>query len=238
MLVQILVQRDQIHPWHACLGHHDASHRLLELFVGGRERQTLLHRRMLHHSLFDLEGGNGLASSVDDLLGTTGDEQVALFVEMAHVTGVEPSWLAVDDEERLIVGATVVLVPSEAGGSAHQDVPLGAHGHHLDAPSLHHLVDVGDLDLGAHGDARGTCGVQAIRLGRGRDGHALGHAVTSEYHCSESHSETLRQHRQQSTRRVGDEPDGSHGQGQGSSLRLHEDGVMHRGGSVVPCGAQ
>ena len=99
MLVQILVQRDQIHPRHACLGHHDASHRLLELLVGGRERQTLFYGRMLHHGLLDLEGRDGLASSVDDLLGTTGDEQVALFVEMTHVTGVEPSWLAVDDEE-------------------------------------------------------------------------------------------------------------------------------------------
>ena len=78
MLIQVLMQCDEVHPWHACLGHYDASHCLLELLVGGRERQTLLHGRMLHDSLLDLEGRDGLATSVDDLLRTTGDEQVAL----------------------------------------------------------------------------------------------------------------------------------------------------------------
>ena len=74
------MQGDEVDSGHARLGDHDAPHRLLELLVGGGEGQALLDGRVLHDGLLDLEGRDGLAAAVDDLLGTTRDEQVALRV--------------------------------------------------------------------------------------------------------------------------------------------------------------
>ena len=80
--------------------------------MGRGEGEALLDGGVLHDGLLDLEGGDRLAPAVNDLLGSTRNEQVALLVEMAHVAGVEPARLAVHDEERLLVRTAVVLVPN------------------------------------------------------------------------------------------------------------------------------
>ncbi len=61
--------------------------------MGHRDHRGLGHRRVLHHGVLDLDGGDVLAAADDDVLLAVAQLDVAVGVHHPEVTGVEPASL-------------------------------------------------------------------------------------------------------------------------------------------------
>ena len=126
---------------------------------------------MCHQHVFDLRGCNRLASTLDSLLRTPGDEQVAIGVKVAVVARLEPA--VVPDAHASHALATV-------GGPCHVSAEkrATAHGDCTDLPVWQSFTSSAlDLHRGADRYARRSGLLQCIRRGRRRQRHAFRHSV-------------------------------------------------------------
>jgi len=81
--------------------HDRGRHILAEALVRNRERNRIGDCGMGAEDLVDFARRYFLAAAIDDLLETTGNEQVAFAIELSVVAGAEPS---VDNDVRLASG--------------------------------------------------------------------------------------------------------------------------------------
>ena len=72
----------------------DHTHDLLQRVMGHREGSSLRHRVMRHQHVLDLRRRNGLAATLDGLLGAPHDEEVSILVQVAVVARLEPAVLS------------------------------------------------------------------------------------------------------------------------------------------------
>ena len=73
------------------LQHHQRLGYFTPLLVGNRNHRGLQHRGMREDGLFEFERGDILAAADDDVFLAVDHQQVAVFVERGHVSGVEPA---------------------------------------------------------------------------------------------------------------------------------------------------
>ena len=167
----ILTKLAQRRPLTPCLGDHAHADDLLQRRVGHREGGALRYLGMCHQHVFDLRGCNRLASTLDSLLRTPGDEQVAIGVKVAVVARLEPA--VVPDAHASHALATVGVpchVSAEKRATAHGDCTDLPVGQSLASSAL-------DLHRGADRYARRSGLLQCIRRGRRRQRHAFRHSV-------------------------------------------------------------
>ena len=69
-----------------------AATRLAEHRMGNAKDYRLSDRRMLQQRLLNQSRRDLLAAAIDDFLQPTGDEQIAIRIEMAEIAGAEPTF--------------------------------------------------------------------------------------------------------------------------------------------------
>ena len=167
----VLTKLDQCRALTPYLDDYAHADDLLQRRVGHREGGALRYLGMCHQHVFDLRGCNRLASTLDSLLRTPGDEQVAIGVKVAVVARLEP--VVVPEAHAPHALATV-------GGPCHVTTKkrATAYGDCTDLPGGQSLASSAlDLHRGADRNARRSGLLQCIRRGRRRQWHAFRHSV-------------------------------------------------------------
>ncbi len=144
-------------------GDNDNTDGLLEDVVLDGKGEALLYAigARLCDCLFDLEGRDDLAALVDDLLGTTGDVEVAVGVHVSHVARVEPALAGEGGGVERFEGIGRDFVAGEGGQTAHRD------GAGLTDGELPLLVEgIADGEIGTAGYTRAAGTVELVVCGR------------------------------------------------------------------------
>src|SRR5690606_33838448 len=103
------------------LGHDKGLHHLATQGIGHANGGRFEHGRMLEDGVFDLDGAYGPARGNDDVIGTAGVVEVAVFVGAAEILGGDPfaatQYLHLADFTRFAGPAFGVLHLDDAAGN-------------------------------------------------------------------------------------------------------------------------
>ena len=154
--------------------HHDPDD-LLQHFVERAEGGASHDVGMAHRRLLDLHGTYDLPPPVDDLLRSSGDEEVSVRVHVSQVAGVEPPPLQEGFRDGFAGFVRDLAIPAKARLSPDAYGPLLAGGEGLERRRVEYR------ELGSDGHAGGASFVQAVRR-RGRcNRHAFRHSIRGKH---------------------------------------------------------
>src|SRR4051812_41109989 len=110
----------------ALVQHHRGERSLLPALVRHPDNDRLADRRVRHQRPLELDGGDPLATALDDVLRAVGQGDVAARVDRAHVAGAQP---AVVELRRVVV--LVVRRSDPGAGDLELADSLAVARHHL-----------------------------------------------------------------------------------------------------------
>ena len=119
--------------------YHSRRHLLPEPGIRDGERRGIRDRRMSTQDLIDLGWSDLLAAAVDHLAQPSGDEQIALVVEVAEVPGAVPP----AGEERRRGRLWIVQIAREDAGSPDRDLAHHSRGERVPIRGANHDLQPG-----------------------------------------------------------------------------------------------